>query len=39
MIFLQSDEACVQSYRDKSGKYQGQTGVTGPIVEKAELLS
>lgn len=35
MIFLQSDESCIQSYKDKSGKYQGQTGVTGPIVEKA----
>lgn len=30
MIFLESDEACAVSYRDKCGKYQGQTGVTLP---------
>ena len=33
MVFLESDEACLQSYKDKAGKYQGQRGVTGPIVE------
>jgi len=42
MIFLESDESCMQSYKDRSGKYQGQRGVTGPIVEKmttAESIS
>ena len=32
MIFLQSDEACSVSYRDRKGKYQGQTGVTLPKI-------
>ncbi len=30
MLFLQSDEICQTSYRDRKGKYQGQTGVTLP---------
>lgn len=30
MLFLESDEACEISYRDRGGKYQGQTGVTLP---------
>ena len=30
MIFLESDEDCDESYRDRKGKYQGQTGVTLP---------
>ena len=30
VIFLQSDEPCEVSYRDRSGKYQGQLGVTLP---------
>ena len=30
MIFLESDEDCEVSYRDRGGKYQGQTGVTLP---------
>lgn len=30
LIFLESDEACAVSYRDRSGKYQGQVGVTLP---------
>ena len=30
MLFLQSDEACEVSYKDRKGKYQGQTGVTLP---------
>ena len=30
MLFLESDEACEKSYRDRAGKYQGQTGVTLP---------
>ncbi len=31
MIFLESDEACEISYKDRGGKYQRQTGVTLPI--------
>lgn len=27
-VFLQGDEACRQSYKDKMGKYQGQRGLT-----------
>ncbi|MCD6055811.1 MAG: deoxycytidine deaminase [Gammaproteobacteria bacterium] len=30
MLFLQSDEVCLTSYRDRGGKYQGQKGVTLP---------
>ena len=30
MLFLESDEACATSYKDRGGKYQGQTGVTLP---------
>ena len=30
MIFLESDEECETSYKDRDGKYQGQTGVTLP---------
>lgn len=30
MLFLQSDESCEVSYRDRGGKYQGQLGVTLP---------
>lgn len=30
MIFLQADEICETSYRDRNGKYQGQLGVTLP---------
>lgn len=28
LVFHQSDEDCITSYRDKGGKYQGQTGLT-----------
>jgi dCTP deaminase len=31
MIFLGADEVCETSYKDRQGKYQGQTGVTLPI--------
>ncbi|MFI4938401.1 MAG: dCTP deaminase [Candidatus Berkiellales bacterium] len=31
MLFLESDELCEISYRDRGGKYQGQKGVTLPI--------
>ena len=27
-VFLQSDEACLRSYKDKLGKYMGQRGLT-----------
>jgi dCTP deaminase len=30
VLFLESDEVCDVSYKDRSGKYQGQTGVTLP---------
>ena len=30
MLFFQSDQACETSYKDRGGKYQGQTGVTLP---------
>ncbi|MCD6675100.1 MAG: dCTP deaminase [Burkholderiaceae bacterium] len=30
VIFLESDEVCETSYRDRGGKYQGQMGVTLP---------
>ncbi len=32
VIFLQSDEVCATSYRDRGGKYQGQQGVTLPRI-------
>lgn len=31
LLFLESDEACETSYKDRGGKYQGQKGVTLPI--------
>ena len=30
VLFFGADDACEQSYADKKGKYQGQTGVTPP---------
>jgi dCTP deaminase len=30
MIFMESDEICETSYKDRDGKYQGQRGVTLP---------
>lgn len=30
VLFFEADEGCEQSYADKKGKYQGQTGVTPP---------
>lgn len=30
MLFFESDELCEVSYKDRGGKYQGQTGVTLP---------
>ena len=29
-IYLESDEVCETSYKDRDGKYQGQKGVTLP---------
>lgn len=31
LLFLESDEECETSYKDRGGKYQGQLGVTLPI--------
>ncbi len=30
VLFLQADETCESSYKDRAGKYQGQTGITPP---------
>ena len=30
MLFFEADDVCETSYRDRGGKYQGQTGVTLP---------
>ncbi|MEA2094365.1 MAG: dCTP deaminase [Pseudomonadota bacterium] len=30
VLFLESDDVCETSYKDRAGKYQGQTGVTLP---------
>jgi len=30
VLFFESDEDCITSYKDKSGKYQGQVGITLP---------
>ncbi|MCX7962778.1 MAG: dCTP deaminase [Burkholderiales bacterium] len=32
VIFLEADEPCETSYRDRGGKYQGQRGVTPPRI-------
>jgi dCTP deaminase len=32
VIFLESDETCETSYKDRGGKYQGQRGVTLPRI-------
>lgn len=32
LLFFQSDEECITSYKDKGGKYQGQVGVTNAKV-------
>lgn len=34
VLFLQGDEVCETSYKDKSGKYQGQEGITLPRILK-----
>ncbi|MEJ6678543.1 MAG: dCTP deaminase, partial [OM182 bacterium] len=30
MLFYQSDEQCEMTYKQRGGKYMGQTGVTPP---------
>ncbi len=30
MLFFRADERCLVTYKDRGGKYQGQTGVTLP---------
>ena len=30
VLFFQADETCESSYKDRAGKYQGQTGITPP---------
>ena len=32
VLFFESDEVCETSYKDRGGKYQGQTGVTLPKI-------
>jgi dCTP deaminase len=32
VIFFESDEVCETSYKDRGGKYQGQHGVTLPLI-------
>lgn len=34
VLFLQGDEVCETSYKDKAGKYQGQRGITLPKILK-----
>lgn len=36
VLFLESDEECEVSYKDKKGKYQGQIGITLPTIEKVQ---
>lgn len=34
VLFLESDEPCEVSYADKKGKYQGQTGIVLPRIDR-----
>ena len=38
MLFFESDEECEISYKDRNGKYQGQTGVTLPKTKQLNKL-
>jgi dCTP deaminase len=40
LLFFEGDEVCEVSYKDRQGKYQGQTGVTLPVttVDVAECV-
>jgi len=33
VLFFQSDEECLTSYKDKAGKYQNQSGITLPLIK------
>ena len=33
VLFFQSDEECLTSYKDKAGKYQKQSGITLPLMK------
>ena len=37
MLFFESDQVCKTSYKDRGGKYQGQTGVTLPKTQVRQL--
>ena len=39
VLFLQSDEDCRTSYKDKSGKYQNQSGITLPIMKDKDSIN
>jgi dCTP deaminase len=32
LLFFESNEICETSYKDRGGKYQGQTGITGAMI-------
>ena len=38
MLFFESDEVCETSYKDRGGKYQGQTGVTLPKAKNSKYI-
>lgn len=38
VVFLQGDEMCEQSYKDRGGKYQGQVGITLPKILKWQKI-
>lgn len=38
LLFLEADDVCEVSYRDRNGKYQGQTGVTLPKMPKDQEI-
>ena len=35
VLFFESDEDCEVSYKDKSGKYQGQVNITLPLIKQS----
>jgi len=35
LLFFESDALCETSYADRSGKYQAQTGVTVPLIDRS----
>ena len=34
VLFFESDEKCMISYKDKAGKYQNQSGITLPLIKE-----